>query len=195
MAITRIRWSIAMLDELLERLGNIPPHRICRVHPARANGERRHSIQDRTNGNFELVEGRLWRSLLSQLESFTHHRISPFFLRSLAARQFHRLSDRSRRRDACLEKLIRMPDISFISWDQLPTRERQHRVIRPVSPALAVEVLSKRNTAQDDAAQAEGILPRRYATRMDVDPPTRTVEVWTRRRLHNADGGTVTRWR
>ena len=45
--------------------------------------------------------------------------------------------------------LIRIPDISFIAWDQLPKRERPTDAIAGLAPALAVEVLSKGNTRKE----------------------------------------------
>src|SRR5581483_9980280 len=38
--------------------------------------------------------------------------------------------------------LVRIPDISFVSWDQLPTRQRPTDPIPDSAPALAVETLS-----------------------------------------------------
>src|SRR5262249_13494918 len=40
----------------------------------------------------------------------------------------------------------RVPDVSFIAWDQLPKPERPTTPVVEKSPALAVEVLSPTNT-------------------------------------------------
>ena len=45
--------------------------------------------------------------------------------------------------------LVRLPDISFISWDQVPTRHCPPDPIAGLAPALAVEVLSKGNTKRE----------------------------------------------
>ncbi len=45
--------------------------------------------------------------------------------------------------------LVRIPDISFISWDDLPKRQRPTDPIAGLAPALAVEVLSKGNTKRE----------------------------------------------
>jgi Uma2 family endonuclease len=45
--------------------------------------------------------------------------------------------------------LVRIPDISFISWDRLPDRRVPREPIPDLAPDLAVEVISRHNTRQE----------------------------------------------
>jgi Uma2 family endonuclease len=44
---------------------------------------------------------------------------------------------------------VRIPDVSFISWDQLPNRKIPREPIPTLAPTLAVEVISKGNTPRE----------------------------------------------
>jgi Uma2 family endonuclease len=45
--------------------------------------------------------------------------------------------------------LVRLPDLSFVSWDRLPDRTVLKTPIWEVAPDLAVEVISRSNTPQE----------------------------------------------
>jgi len=47
--------------------------------------------------------------------------------------------------------LVRLPDVSFISWDRLPGRTIPRKEIWDLAPDLAVEVISRGNTRQEMA--------------------------------------------
>ena len=47
--------------------------------------------------------------------------------------------------------LVRLPDVSFISWERLPGRKIPHEEIWDLAPDLAVEVISRGNTRQEMA--------------------------------------------
>ena len=171
--------AIAMLDDLLERLGNIPPHRICMsILPGTATEKDVIRIQDRTNRNFELVEGTLVEKPVSQLESSLTMELGGHLWMYLRTNPLGYITgpDGGMR---VMKKLIRMPDISFIDWHQLPTRERSTEAFVPVSPALAVEVLSKSNTRQEMERKRKEYFLGGTRLVWIVDPPTRTIEVWT----------------
>src|SRR4029077_15787237 len=105
-------------------------------------------IQDRTNRSYELVEGVLVEKVMGVLESslacdlirLLGNHVDPHDLGFLTA------PDGAVR---LMPGLVRIPDISFISWDQLPKRERPTDPIADLAPALAVEVLSKGNTRRE----------------------------------------------
>ena len=170
---------IAMLDDLLERLGNIPVRRIClNPPPGKATEKDVIRIQDRTNRNFELVEGTLVEKPVSQLESSLTIDLA-FYLRSyLRDNPIGYLTgpDGGMR---VMKKLIRMPDISFIAWDQLPVPERSTEKFVPVSPALAVEILSESNTKLEMQRKRKEYFLGGTRLIWIVDPVSRTVEVWT----------------
>jgi Uma2 family endonuclease len=76
-------------------------------------------------------------------------------------------------------KLVRMPDIAFIDWEQLPSRERSTEPIAPFSPALAVEILSESNTIGEMRLKRKEYFLGGTRLVWIVDPVKRTVEVWT----------------
>jgi Uma2 family endonuclease len=45
--------------------------------------------------------------------------------------------------------LVRIPDISFISWNRLPERRVPREAISPVAPNLAIEIISQGNTREE----------------------------------------------
>jgi Uma2 family endonuclease len=45
--------------------------------------------------------------------------------------------------------LVRIPDVSFVSWQRLPGGELPDQVIVDLAPDLAVEIVSKRNTREE----------------------------------------------
>src|SRR5207248_8224464 len=47
--------------------------------------------------------------------------------------------------------LVRAPDVSFLSWDQFPTRQVTDDPVPHLHPDLAVEVFSKGNTRKEMA--------------------------------------------
>ena len=48
-----------------------------------------------------------------------------------------------------MPRLVRIPDVSFISWDQLPAHEYPNDPIPELHPDIAVEVLSEGNTEEE----------------------------------------------
>jgi Uma2 family endonuclease len=75
--------------------------------------------------------------------------------------------------------LVRIPDVSFVSWDQLPAREIPAEPILKLAPALAVEVLSKGNTEKEMARKLGEYFRAGVRLVWFVDPRTRTVKVYT----------------
>ena len=45
--------------------------------------------------------------------------------------------------------LVRLPDVSFVSWDRFPTGELPPEPMPNLVPDLAVEILSASNTPAD----------------------------------------------
>ena len=72
-----------------------------------------------------------------------------------------------------------MPDISFISWDQLPTRVRPRVPIADFAPVLAIEVLSESNTRGEMELKRKDYFLAGTQLVWLVDPEKRIVEVYT----------------
>jgi Uma2 family endonuclease len=167
------------IAELMEQLGNIPTRRV-RLEPPPGKATERDviAIQNRTNRQFELVDGVLVEKAVGFLEStFACDLIA--LLKVFVDR--HDLGFLAGEAGAVrlMPGLVRIPDVSFISWDQLPTKERPTGPIADLAPALTVEVLSEGNTqAEMDRKVREYFLS---GTRLVwlVDANARTVQVYT----------------
>lgn len=75
--------------------------------------------------------------------------------------------------------LVRIPDVSFVSWNQLPTRAVPPTPILGLRPDLAVEVLSRSNTDVEIERKIGEYFAAGTQLIWIVDPTTRTVRVLT----------------
>ncbi len=135
--------------DLVERFGAIPLNRV-RQEPAPGTATEQdvieiHEHEDRL---YELVDGTLVEKTVGAYESY------------LAVRLLHVLWDFVMRNNLGIvlapdgmmrlaPGLVRIPDVSFISWRRLPGRRVPREPIPDLTPDLAVEVISKFNTRQE----------------------------------------------
>jgi Uma2 family endonuclease len=75
--------------------------------------------------------------------------------------------------------LVRIPDVSFISWDRLPGRKIPKKPIPDLSPDLAIEVLSAGNTEKEMKRKLKDYFACKVRMVWFVDPELRTVEVFS----------------
>src|SRR5262245_2822495 len=132
--------------DLLEELGGISPSRVrLRPTPGRATEKDVIRLEAQENRLFELVDGVLVEKAMGAKESLLALHVGfevKRYLQSndlgvaLGADGMIRLRPR----------LVRIPDVSFISWDQIPGGEFPSKPIPDLYPNLAVEVLSDSNT-------------------------------------------------
>ena len=139
-------WTAA---DLVERFGPIPLCRI-RLHPPPGSATERDvvEIHDREDRLCELVDGVLVEKTVGTYESY------------LAVLLAQLLGDYVRRHDLgillgadgmlrLVPELVRIPDLSFISWQRLPGREVPDQPIADLVPDLAIEVISRSNTRKE----------------------------------------------
>src|SRR5205085_5123124 len=93
---------------------------------------------------------------------------------------------------------VRMPDVSFFSWDQFRGRVLPPGSILNRVPDLAVEVLSPSNTKKEMARKRKEYFMGGCTLVWEIDPIKRTVRVYTApdesklvREKGSLDGGTV----
>ena len=137
------------VGEMLEKLGRIDPRRVrLRPPPGEATEKDVLALLDHENGLYELVDGVLVEKILGLKES------------ALAMLLGRRMGDFVEQWDLgivtgadgtvrLMPRLVRIPDVAFISWSQLPSREYPAKPIPDLYPDLAVEVLSPGNTIQE----------------------------------------------
>jgi len=139
-------WTAA---DLVERFGAIPLHRI-RHDPTPGTATERDVIEihDREDRLYELIDGVLLEKTVGTYESYLAGWLLQFlwvFLREndlgivLGADGMMRLAP----------GLVRIPDVSFISWNRLPDRKVPREPIADLAPDLAIEVISKSNTPKE----------------------------------------------
>jgi Uma2 family endonuclease len=136
------------------------------------------ALQERTGRLFELVQGVLVEKIMGYPES------------SLAVRLIVMLGNFVEENDRgniagpdgavrLFSGLVRIPDISFISWDRLPGRQIPSEPILGLVPDLAVEVLSPSNTAEEMERKLGEYFLAGVRLVWLVDPAQRTVRVYT----------------
>src|SRR5438045_2623538 len=137
------------MADLLEHLGGIPPFRV-RLHPTPGTATEQDviNILAHEDRRCELIDGvavekpmGLHESVLAlALGYFIHSYLDDHDLGLVAGEQgMLRL----------LPRQVRIPDISFFSWDHFPNRELPADPIPSLYPDLAVEVLSESNTEKE----------------------------------------------
>jgi len=190
--------KVRTIADLLKRLGNIPPERVWfRPLPGTATEQDVIEIEGRENRLCELVDGVLVEKTVGYYESrvamLIGHFIELFLMR-------HDLGivlgpDGTLR---LMPGLVRIPDVSFLSWNKFPNRELPAEPIPDLVPDLAVEVLSEGNTAEEMRRKLREYFKVGVRLVWLIDPATRTAEVYTSPRKKTAisaaeslDGGTV----
>ena len=138
--------KIRTLADLRKRLGNIPLDRI-RFEPAPGTATVKNLIElDRRGDSLcELVDGTLVEKAVGAKESNLAWFSATGSVRISTGTTLGHASPPT----ACcgsLPGLVRIPDLSFVSWDKLPGRMVPEKPVPALVPDLAVEVLSEGNT-------------------------------------------------
>jgi Uma2 family endonuclease len=167
------------LADLLRRLGRIPPSRVrLKPPPGRATEKDLLRILDRENRPCELVEGTLVEKAMGLQESVVALRLG----RKVGGfAEEHDLgvvagADGTVRLDL---GLVRIPDVAFYAWRHFPNKQVADTPIPTLAPDLAVEVLSKGNTAGEIRRKLKEYFLAGTTLAWVVDPKRRTVAVYT----------------
>src|SRR5262249_129188 len=75
--------------------------------------------------------------------------------------------------------LVRIPDVSFVSWDQVPNHDVPTDPIPDLAPALAAEVLSEGNTEKEMERKVREYCLSGVRLVWLIDPARQTVKVYT----------------
>ncbi len=167
------------IGDLLEQLGDIPAQRV-RLQPAPGTATERDviEIEARENRLCELVDGVLVEKAMAYYES------------RVAGLIFHFIEDYLEDHDEGIVAgadgmmrlapgLIRIPDVSFISWKRLPNRRVPRGPFARLGPDLAVEVLTEGNTEKEMERKVHEYFTAGAQVVWLVDPDTRTAAVYT----------------
>jgi Uma2 family endonuclease len=198
-AMTKISTArVRTVADLLKRLGNIPPERVwLRPVPGTATEQDVIDIEAHENRLCELVEGVLVEKTVGYYESLVAGLIGHLIHTFLARRDLGIVlgADGTLR---LMPGLVRIPDVSFISWDKFPNRELPAEPIPDLVPDLAVEVISEGTTAEEMRRKLREYFKAGVRLVWLIDPATHTAEVYTSLRKKTTvssdealDGGTV----
>lgn len=171
------------LADLLEELGSIPPSRVRRYPPPGLATER--DVNARPDGVkrlCELIDG----TLVEKPMGFVEARMASLIIHFIECfLESHDLGivvgpDGTVR---IAPGLVRVPDVSFISWQNFPDRRLPTEAVPDLVPDLAVEVLSESNTRQEMDRKLREYFAARVRLVWIVDPRTRSASVFIPREL------------
>jgi Uma2 family endonuclease len=165
--------------DLIERLGSISPRRI-RLNPSPGKATEQDLIRanDHSGRLFELVEGTLVEKAPGHSESGVTLDLAYFLKAYLRQSPLGYLTgpDGATR---LIPGLVRVPDIAYFAWTQLPKRERMTEPVAGIPPSLAVEVFSPSNTRKEMKRKLREYFLAGTKLVWYVDPKARTIQVFS----------------
>ncbi len=165
--------------DLLGRLGGIPAQRVY-LHPAPGTAREADVIQVHDHGGrlCELIEGVLVEKAMGYFESLLAGVLIQL-LRNFLDRQPLGIVAGPDGMMRLAQGLVRIPDISFVSWDRLPGRRVPHEPIPDLAPDLAVEVISEGNTPAEMRRKVAEYFAAGVRLVWLIYPETRAAEAFT----------------
>jgi Uma2 family endonuclease len=168
------------LAELLDQLGGVPLERIlARPAPGTATEKDAIALLQAPNKRLvELVQGVLIEKPMATSESNVAARLLVLIGVYLLEHDLGTLltSDGAVR---LMPGLIRVPDMSFISWDKLPGKKIPKAPVASLVPDLAAEVISKKNTKREMQRKLRDYFLAGVRLVWLIYPKTRTAEAYT----------------
>ncbi|HKI30631.1 MAG TPA: Uma2 family endonuclease [Gemmataceae bacterium] len=168
------------LAELLDRLGGISPARVrYRPPPGTATEADVLAAMEAPRKRLcELIDG----VLVEKAMGFTESLLAAALIAILRAFVRPRHLGLVTAPDGTMRLWagrVRIPDVAFTSWDRLPGRRRPTEPVPSVAPDLAVEILSRSNTAGEMRLKRQDYFAASVRLVWEVDPVARTVSVYT----------------
>ncbi len=155
------------------------------------------AVEEREGRGCELIDGTLVEKALGAAESYVSWLLGHLLAKYLEQNNL----------GICLNPdgllrispgLVRMPDLSFISWARLPRRKLPKKKIPDLIPDLAIEVISKSNTPAEIQRKLGEYFNAGVRLAWVIDPRKRTARVHTSARRsilirehQSLDGGDV----
>jgi Uma2 family endonuclease len=173
------RTTAVNVAELLRELGDIPAGRV-RLEPPPGLATKRDLLRllERDNIPCELVNGTLVEKAMGQIESSLAVWLAHFLCVYLESRPIGRVFGADAPHEL-RKKLIRMPDVAFVSHARIPAGDARKKPIAAWAPDLAVEILSKGNTRAEIEMKRREYFDAGVRLVWIVDPRKRTVNVHT----------------
>lgn len=168
--------KLETFGDVARRLGGIPPERIIWLPRPATEADCVHYCE--RYGPAELIDGFLVEKAMGYRESL----LAMLVVRHLANFVLPRKLGLVGGPDAIMRvdvEQLRLPDVSFVTWERLLAADAHNLKVAPFGPDLAVEVLSESNTrAEIDQKRREFFAA---GTRLVwvIDRKTRTAEVYS----------------
>jgi Uma2 family endonuclease len=168
--------------DLIERLGGIPAHRI-RMKPSpgtATESDVTRWLDGPHKRLFELIDGVLVEKAVGTKEGF------------MAGFVFRRIGNFAEEHDLGLAGpgdspfrlrlgLVRIPDVSFVSWERIPGEEFPDAAIAGLIPDLAVEVLSESNTPAEIELKLDHYFESGVRAAWVIDPRKQSAALYSSR--------------
>lgn len=186
------------IRDLLRQLGEISPERV-RLEPAPGKATKKDLVRllERQKVLCELVDGTLVEKPVGQIESVLASWLGHCLWAYLTTKDLGRVYSP----DGPFQlkpRLIRLPDVAFVSHDRIPQGESRHKSVATWVPNLAVEILSKGNSKKEIQRKLEEYFEAGVMVVWIVDPRKRTVSVYsdisssvTLQENETLEGGTI----
>jgi len=164
--------------DVLARVG-VSPKRI-RMNPPPGTATERDLIQilRKTDHLYELVDGVLVEKSMGFTEDQVAQRLGYLFQDYLQSHDLG-LVVGAGGGIRLMPRLVRLPDLLFVRWEQLPGRKTPRDPFPDLAPDLAVEVLSEGNTKKERERKLSDYFFNGVRLVWFIDPPKRTVTVYT----------------
>lgn len=186
------------LHDLLEHLGGIDARRV-RLFPPPGSATEKDVIRIEATENrlFEVIDGVLVEKVMGFRESFLAGLLIQFLGAFVKERKlgFVTAPDGAIR---LAPRQVRIPDVSYFSWDQVPGRRIPNEPIPDLAPLLAVEVLSEGNTPGEMRRKLRDYFMADIRLVWFIDPRKREARVFTApdvftvlKKTDTLDGGDV----
>ena len=164
------------IADLLRRFGDISPDRV-RFTPVPGTATIDDLLRSENRG-CELVEGTLVEKTAGLEESFLALWLGTLLNNFVIPRNLGMVTG-----EAGFMELpggpVRGPDVAFISWDHMASRQRPVDPIPELAPDLVVEVLSRGNTPGEMSRKRSEYFAAGVRLLWEIDPRARTVRVYT----------------
>lgn len=165
--------------DLVKQLGCIPTNRIRLIPPpGKATVKDVLKIHDRENRLCELVDGVVVEKPMAFYESLLAILIGRFLIEYLDNNDLGVVAGADGMLRLAFD-LVRIPDVSFVSWTLLPGREIPAERVPRLAPDLAIEVISAGNTPREMARKLREYFKAGVRLVWFIYPETRTAEVYT----------------
>jgi Uma2 family endonuclease len=172
--------NLETVADLLERLGDIPAHRVrWKPYPGMATEQDLIAAEAAPEKRLcELIDGTLVEKEMGQYES----RLAVVLIHFIETYLDSHNEGICYGADAMLRVApgrVRLPDVSFVRWEKLPNRELPAEPIADLVPDLAVEVLSASNTRREMENKRREYFQGGARLVWEIDPATRTARMYS----------------